>query len=143
MFRTQKEDNKAYKKQKHSKKKMRKETQSWLEQAKEDIKAAEFNVYKFPYVCSLFSQQAAEKALKAHIINEETTIPKVHDLVFLARRAGAENLLDKCEKLSRVYIETRYPNQPGSVPSKKFTVIVSKEHLAIAKEIILWVEKNI
>ncbi len=124
---------------------MRKETKNWWEQAKEDLKAAKINYgNKVYYVASFLSQQAAEKALKALLIEKNSNIPKVHDLVFLAKRVQAsQDLIDQCDKLTWVYIETRYPDFSGEKPHHKFTKETVKEHLSIAEEILAWVEKKI
>ncbi len=80
---------------------MRKETKNWWEQAKEDLKAAKINYdNKVYYVASFLAQQAAEKALKALLLESSLKIPKVHDLVFLAERTGApEGIVSKCREL--------------------------------------------
>ncbi|MBU0470236.1 MAG: HEPN domain-containing protein [Nanoarchaeota archaeon] len=123
---------------------MKEEAKKWFEQAKKDIEAAEINhKQKIYYVASLMSQQAAEKALKAFLIDKGLKIPKVHDLVFLARKADVEEyLFSKCDKLTQVYIESRYPT-PGKEPFKRFDKENSKEHILIAEEILKWVEENI
>ncbi|MBI2582551.1 HEPN domain-containing protein [Candidatus Woesearchaeota archaeon] len=124
---------------------MRKETKNWWEQAKEDLKAAKINYdNKVYYVASFLSQQAAEKALKALLLELEQKIPKVHDLVFLAKKSQApQGLIDQCDELTWVYIETRYPDFSGENPHHQFTKDTAKEHLSIAEEILAWVEKKI
>ena len=71
---------------------MRKETKNWWEQAKKDLKAAKINYEnKVYYVASFLSQQAAEKALKALLLESEQKIPKVHLLL-------AEGIVEWVEK---------------------------------------------
>jgi HEPN domain-containing protein len=70
---------------------MRQETALWLRQAQEDLITAQVNLDggRF-YAASIFSQQAAEKALKALILEQTgATPPRSHDLVALGRRIGA------------------------------------------------------
>lgn len=70
-------------------------------------------------------------------------IPKVHDLVFLAKKAGIDSdLLSRCDELAKVYLETRYPDISKEKPSDKFTKVVSEKHLAIAEEVLQWVKKH-
>ena len=124
---------------------MRKETKNWWEQAKEDLKAAKINYdNKVYYVASFLSQQAAEKALKAVLLESESKIPKVHDLIFLAKKARApDTIVNQCDELTWVYIETRYPDFSGENPHHKFTKEVVKKHLLIAEEVLTWVGKKI
>ena len=98
---------------------MRKEAIRWLEQAKIDFKSATVNFeQKVYYVASFLSQQAVEKALKAILIEKDRLIPKVHDLVFLAKKAGIDgDLLSRCDELAKVYLETRYPDISKEKPS--------------------------
>lgn len=64
-------------------------------------------------VCFHF-QQAAEKYLKAYIINKGLKFDKVHDLVHLLRtwavhEISFSELKEECIILNTAYIETRYP----------------------------------
>jgi len=124
---------------------MRKETKNWWEQAKEDLKAAKINYdNKVYYVASFLSQQAAEKALKAVLLESESKIPKVHDLIFLAKKTGLdESLFSKCATLTKVYVKTRYPDFFDESPSHSFTKELASEHITFAEEILAWVEKRI
>ncbi len=117
---------------------MKEEFKIWLEQAKDDLKAANDSLDKGNFSWASFqAQQAAEKALKAFLIKKEMKMPRVHDLVFLAKKAGAESsLLDDCDKLTRVYTETRYPDQAGVIPSRKFGKEIASNYLSIAEEIL-------
>ncbi len=124
---------------------MKDEFKIWLEQAKDDLKAANDSLDAGNFSWASFqAQQAAEKALKAFLIKKEMRMPRVHDLVFLAKKAGVKgSLLDDCDKLTRVYTETRYPDQAGVIPSRKFDKEMTINHLFIAEEILQWVKKNI
>jgi len=120
------------------------EYKKWFEQAEEDLDSAEKNIGigKF-YVSAFMSQQSVEKALKALIMKKDDSLFKVHDLFILGKKAGvSDNLLDKCEKLSKVYIESRY-GIVGDIPSKKFEKSDADKFLEIAKEVLEWVKKKI
>ncbi len=117
----------------------------WLIQAKQDLISAQKNheqgIY---YAASFLAQPAAEKALKAHIIVKEKKLIKVHDLVFLAKKAKLpDSFLDSCEKLTQAYIQTKYPDLAGSLPRDKFSKQISQENIHIAEKIIEWTEKKI
>ena len=82
-------------------------------------------------------QQAVEKSFKALILRHGINILKVRDLIFLAKKLNLpSDLLNKCDRLSKVYIETRYPELPGKPPFKKFNVSRTKDHIEIAGELL-------
>lgn len=97
---------------------MRKEIDYWFEQAKADLKSATdlLKTENF-YASVFFSQQAAEKSLKALYIDEKRMIAKTHNLVFLARELGApENIINNCAELTPDYLTARYPDAATGAP---------------------------
>lgn len=121
---------------------MRKEVENWWLQAKEDFDSAEYNFQggKF-YVAAFMCQQAVEKALKAVCIKKFSELVKVHDLVFLAKKIKLpDGLIVDCDKLARIYTETRYP-VGDIIPAKRFSVDSVKEFLQIANKVMKWLEK--
>ncbi|MBI2558985.1 HEPN domain-containing protein [Candidatus Woesearchaeota archaeon] len=123
---------------------MKEEFRIWRRMAKDDLNSAESNLKNRKYyVCAYLSHQAAEKALKALLLKKTKSIIKTHDLVILGKQINLPTeLLKKCEQLSRVYIETKY-GLGVYAPSQKFKKQNSSEYLKIAKEIVIWAEKNI
>jgi len=124
---------------------MKPEVEKWWKQAERDLKSAK-NSFKSKdyYVSSLLAQQSVEKALKALYIKKFNELIKTHDLVFLANKIKlAEELIELCDKLSKVYIETRYPDASGRLPSETFSKEDSLNHINIAEEIIKWIKKEI
>jgi HEPN domain-containing protein len=88
-------------------KKMRREVEDWLEQARAEPKAAKDNLKTSNFFVSAFlSQQCAEKSLKAyHIAKEKKLPPKVHDLVQLSRGPKLpKEMEDKLRELSPPYL---------------------------------------
>jgi HEPN domain-containing protein len=88
-----------------------------LDKADEDFRFAEANLREgsefYAQICFHF-QQAAEKYLKAFIINKGLAFEKVHDLVHLIRTCSAfepafGGLKEDGILLNAAYIETRYP----------------------------------
>lgn len=124
---------------------MLKEVNNWLEQAQSDLAAAQSSVKERKYDWASFqAQQAAEKTLKALLIQKNQIIPKVHDLVFLAKKAALpQELVAKCDQLSKVYIDTRYPDMEEDIPSKRYTKEMAQNHITIADEVLQWAKKNI
>ena len=122
---------------------MKEEVKNWWERAKKDLNTAKNSLNSGDYYAtSLFSQQSAEKALKAIQLKKENKIIKTHDLLFLAKKLEIpENLIENCRKLKPVYIETRYPDASGGF--KDFSKVDGEEDVKLAKEVLIWIEKNL
>ena len=93
-------------------------SREWLNKAEEDFGFASKNlsdptISYYSQICFHF-QQAAEKYLKAYIVDNVLEFKKTHDLPELLRicvnkEATLKTLEDECELLTDYYIETRYP----------------------------------
>lgn len=114
------------------------EIEIWWKQAEADLHAAKKNLQVKEYYVSVFlSEQSVEKALKYKILKEKKKLIKVHDLVFLGRMLSIpEELNEKCIDLNKAYIESRYPNASGRIPSEKFTEEHAKKFLKLAEDIL-------
>ena len=123
---------------------MKDEYKMWLKQAKADLKTARNSLKSKDYYASAFwCQQSTEKCLKAVIIEKEGVLVKIHDLVILGRKASlTEELLLKCERLSKVYIESRYGMLDSEIPAKKFTMKNVSVFLKTSKEVLKWAKKT-
>src|SRR3989338_6215654 len=109
----------------------------WMEYALSDLDDASFLLEGKRFKsASFFSQQAAEKALKAILLRNRKHVRKTHDLVTLGKDAGINTaLLGKCERLTLVYMDTRYPD----TGDEQYTAEESRDDLATAKEVMAWV----
>ena len=100
---------------------MRKVTQAWIGEAKEDLESASILLQHGKYRGACFhSQQCVEKALKAVILEKGRRPSRTHDLVELLKAAGAEgaqvNLdMDDVSFLNSIY-HGRYPTEEGLLP---------------------------
>ncbi len=102
---------------------MKEKTKGWVELAKRDLYASKKSKDdKFITNISCFhAQQAIEKILKAMLEEKDLPVPKIHDLIKLYKivqdsfniKLNEENL----QKISVVYVETRYPSDIGLLPS--------------------------
>lgn len=121
------------------------EEKNWIKQAEADIKTSEHSLKSKDYYASIFwAQQAVEKSLKAVIIKHLKKLIKSHDLIFLAKSAKLpEDLLNKVQLFSGVYIETRYGVLEDDLPYEKFKEKDSSEFLKISKEVLKWSKKEI
>lgn len=118
---------------------MRDETLRWLKKAEGDLDTASFLLKgERPEAAAFHSQQAAEKGLKAVLIEREGRFPRIHDLVVLWQDVGApSNLEEQCRALSQAYVESRYPDieQPISLAR-------AREFVSMAQEVLAWIRKE-
>ena len=119
---------------------MKEETKRWLAQVTEDMATAKDNLTLGHHAAASFhSQQCAEKALKAYLIETRGELRKTHDLVDLGTLAGMPSeLLGRCEGLTLAYIETRYPDQ-----FTEYRQADAERDVAIAEAVREWVTEKI
>ncbi len=124
---------------------MKEEVKRWWKLAERDFKSAKNNFNSGDYyVASLLCQQSVEKGLKALYLKKFKEIKKIHNLVILAKDLKLpKNLVDMCDKLNPVYIETRYPDVGGELPYKKYTRDKSQDDINVAEKILKWLKKKI
>ena len=116
-----------------------------MEQAERDFKSANnsFNIGDY-YVASLLCQQSVEKGLKAMYLKKFNEIKKIHNLVILAKDLKLpKKLIDECDKVNPIYLDTRYPDASGDLPHKKYTQDKSQEDMNAAEKILKWIRKKI
>jgi HEPN domain-containing protein len=120
---------------------MREEPARWMEKAKRDIATARKNFEIAEYeAAAFFSQQAAEKSLKAVIISRKRRLMKIHDLVRLGREVSMpDDMLDEAKELTMAYIYSRYPDAMGSGDMKAR----ASEFIDCARRIVSWSEKSL
>ena len=120
---------------------MKEEVKRWIEKSEDDLRKAKDNFNLKNYDLSSFlCQQSIEKMLKALLIEKTGKFPKIHDLLKLGELSNIDKiLLEKCESLNSVYIETRYPD----ISNEEYTSEESKEDIKTAESIIKWAKKNI
>ena len=123
------------------------EGRRWLEQALEDLRWAEDLAQRGGYYLACFlAQQVAEKALKAFLYTRGLEIVLGHSVERLSREAAEwepkiEEAAHRWAVLDSYYVPTRYPNSvPGSIPARVFTVDAARGALALAKEVVAWVQ---
>lgn len=120
---------------------MKEEVKNWMKIAREDYNTAKanFEIKKYRFA-SYLCQQAIEKALKALLIKKTGKIIKIHDLVRLGKEVGIEEkFFDSLEKISYVYIDSRYPD----IPHREYNQEEADEDIKIAEEILKWIEENL
>ena len=120
---------------------MKPETRRWLKRAKKDFDTAKLLLKNKKHEESaFFSQQAAEKALKALSLERYERIRKIHDIVELGKDVKLpEYLLDNAKELTMAYVYSRYPDVQESGNLEGIAI----KFLKYVKEILKWVERNL
>lgn len=124
---------------------MIKEVENWLRQAKDDLEKAEDNL-KDNHLdgAAFFAQQSVEKALKALLIENKGSFPKIHDVVALSRMANAPyEIIGKCKVIVPYYTETRYPDFSEKIPAESFSKKEIEEVIKFSEEVLKWVKKSL
>jgi HEPN domain-containing protein len=94
---------------------------TWIAFARRDVQAADVLQRNGIYEESCFhSQQAAEKALKALLVYNRQTPPRIHDLAdLLTRCLTVDTTLNafraECTTLNQYYAPTRYPDAVAAI----------------------------
>lgn len=90
------------------------------------------------------AQQAAEKAIKALLIDADVSFPYVHDLARLLTVLEEEGATDvpervkEAERLTRFAVFTRYPGVASPVDREEY-----EEALRLAEGLLEWAEERI
>ena len=88
---------------------MKEEIKKWIEKAKKDLDTAKYNFDGRKIDASMFySQQTAEKSLKALHIKKYGEFPKIHDLFLLGKEVNLpEKLIEEVKELTLAYVYSR------------------------------------
>ncbi len=116
----------------------------WLNRARSNLMVArteELGIY-LEDLC-FNAQQAAEKAIKALLIQHDVEFPYVHDLaelLTLLERAGREvpESIRQAERLTRFAIFARYPGLAPPTSREEY-----REALALAEAVVRWAEESL
>jgi len=120
---------------------MREEIENWLKQANKDLEAAQKNFeIKEYYISAFLCQQAIEKGLKAVILLKTKEKIIGHSLIHLGKLADIPNkFISKLKIISPQYFLSRYPDATEDVPFELYDDEIVKNFLAIAKEVLEWI----
>ena len=125
---------------------MREESRNWWLQSLEDLETAKVTIETKRYYASVFfSQQAAEKALKAFYIEIMRDYPpKTHNMLEISRKLEVpEPVLDAAIELNPEYFVTRYPDAANGVPAQMYTEKKAHFHFEKAEVVIQWVKSQL
>ncbi|RMF35972.1 MAG: HEPN domain-containing protein [Chloroflexi bacterium] len=117
----------------------------WMRRARSDLEVACMTEDQriAPEILAFHAQQAAEKALKALLVQRQVEFPRTHAigaLLNLCRAAGYERTeaLADAVILTRYAVATRYPGEEEPVTRQE-----AREAAALAERVLAWVEAQL
>lgn len=127
------------------------EGQRWLTEAEEELETARWDLQGRRYSAACFwSQQAAEKALKAFLFHRGRRTVLAHSIAELAGECIAQEqafpeFAVKGMLLDRYYVPTRYPNSLPfpAVPARAFSQQEAEDAVVAAETIVTAVRERI
>jgi HEPN domain-containing protein len=125
---------------------MNPETKRWFAQAEHDLDNAQRTLDAELWdLCTFTAQQAAEKALKALILEQTgSPPPRVHSIQKLGGIAGVASLLPrKALALDDYYVGARYPDAVAGLPYESLGMFEASSAVDAAKEILELVRKEL
>jgi len=119
---------------------LRKQAHAFWAQAKADHATAvtllDAGIY---YASVFFSQQAAEKALKAAIIGKQHKNPRSHHLIQMANSLDAPiDVMNAAAELNADFLASRNPDVSENVPAYAYDRRSAEVHLRAAETIMNW-----
>jgi len=94
------------------------------------------------YASVFFSQQAAEKALKAAIVDQQHKSPKGHNLVQMANSLNAPvEIMNAAAELNPEFLASRNPESVDGVPAQLYDKTSARLHLRCAQDVLEWAKK--
>jgi len=91
------------------------------------------------YASVFFSQQAAEKALKASLLERLGKSHKGHNLIAMADELQAPvEIMNAAAELNAEFLATRHPEIARGVPAQMYDMESAKLHLECAVRILRW-----
>jgi len=128
---------------------MRREAALWLRQAESDLRKAKNDLKTGDWDSAAFwSQQAAEKALKALLL-EHGKACRMHDLPGIAEiieeelNVSTSEIVDDLRELTIHYTIARYPNAANALPSELYDERKARELIERAKGVLEWVKQHL
>lgn len=126
------------------------EGRRWLNQAKEDLHwARELARLGGYHIACFLAQQVADKALKGYLYAQGEEVVLGHSVERLCDAAAAFDPAFGRKRatwsvLDGYYVPTRYPNTvPDSIPARVYTEGAAREAVAMASEVVDFVEQRL
>lgn len=128
---------------------MREEASLWFRQAERDLEKARNDLLTHDWDSAAFwSQQAAEKALKALLLSRGR-VYRGHSLLALAETAKSElglsvdDIIGDLRELTIHYTISRYPNAANAFPYELYDEAKARELVERARRVVEWVRRHL
>ncbi len=124
------------------------DVKTWLAFAEYDLKSAKWQREGKIYVSACYaSQQAAEKAFKALLLENGKIPPKIHSLdrlvtVLKTIKINISEIESDARELDTYYITTRYPGQYGG-PEGLYGQVDATKAITSAENILTFVKNRL
>ncbi|MGQ9523830.1 MAG: HEPN domain-containing protein [Armatimonadota bacterium] len=123
---------------------MRKQAEYNWAQARADLATAttllDAGIY---YASVFFSQQAAEKALRAASLENLRRNPRGHNLILIADSLNAPiEVMNASAELNADFLNTRSPEAVDAIPCQLYDLEAAVRHLDAAQAILNWVRET-
>ncbi|MHB0912902.1 MAG: HEPN domain-containing protein [Armatimonadota bacterium] len=119
---------------------LRKQAQAFWTQARADHATARTLLDAGIYYASVFfSQQTAEKALKAVALHRQQKNPRGHHLIQIANNLDAPiEVMNAAAELNAEFLTTRNPDALDEIPAQFFDHESAITHLKAAETVLDW-----
>lgn len=123
----------------------RKEAMAFWSQSRADLATAttllDAGIY---YASVFFSQQTAEKALKAAIVDHQRRSVKGHNLVQMANSLNAPvEIMNAAAELNPEFMAARNPESVDGVPAQLYDKTSARLHLRCAQDVLDWAKNQV
>lgn len=123
----------------------RKEAMAFWSQARADLATAttllDAGIY---YASVFFSQQTAEKALKAAIVDHHRRSVRGHNLVQMANSLNAPvEIMNAAAELNPEFLAARNPESVDGVPAQLYDKTSARLHLRCAQDVLEWAKNQV
>jgi len=110
-----------------------------------DLGAAKANLeIKQFFVAAFYSQQCAEKSLKAFGIEKMRENIKTHNLLEIAKKLKLpKEIIDGLIELNPDFIISRYPDAANAVPAELYDFKRAKRKIIYAEKVFEWTKSRI
>jgi HEPN domain-containing protein len=123
---------------------LRKQSQAFWTQSQADFTTASTLLDAGIYYASVFfSQQAAEKALKAVGISSKQRTPRGHHLIQIANSVEAPiDVMNASADLMGQYLASRNPDAGDGVPAQFYDRASAQKYLRSAEIVVKWARSS-
>lgn len=128
---------------------MKRQAKGWFDSAHDDLVLIEEIIdHEFlTHMVAFHCQQAIEKAFKAVLEENNSLVPRVHDLITLhsqiVKYINLDIELELLKQINELYIDARYPSELGLLPEGKPPKEVSHRMYRLTQQVFETIKKRL